>query len=77
MNLIYLRPTAPKAKKFIKKKLRTSGSASIYNIEAGDCCLSPVPVKRRDYILTFLNDFTPEMFAFMYVSKLGANLNQN
>ena len=77
MNLIYLRPTAPKAKKFIKKKLRTAGSASIYNIEAGDCCLAPVQVKRRDYILTFLNDFTPEMFSFMSVSRLWTNLNQN
>jgi hypothetical protein len=77
MNLIYLRPTAPKAKKFIKKKLRSAGRASIYNIEAGDCCLAPVPVKRRDYVLTFLNDISPEMVSFMYVSKLWANLNQN
>jgi hypothetical protein len=77
MNLIYLRPTAPKAKKFIKKKLRSSGRASIYDIEAGDCCLAPALVKRRDYILTFLNDVSPEMLSFMYVSRLWANLNQN
>ena len=77
MNLIYLRPTAPKARKFIKKKLRPSAGASIYSIEAGDCCLAPVQVKRRDYILTLLNDVSPEMLSFMYVSRSWANLNQN
>ena len=77
MNLIYLRPTAPKARKFIKKKLRPSEGASIYDIEAGDCCLAPAPVKRRDYVITFLHDVSPEMLSFMYVSKLWANLNQN
>ena len=77
MNLIYLRPTAPKARKFIKKKLRPSSGASIYDIEAGDCCLAPVPVKRRDYILTFLNDASPEMLSFIYISRMWSNLNQN
>jgi len=77
MNLIYLRPSTPKARKFIKKKLRPAAGASIYDIEAGDCCLAPAPVKRRDYVLTFLNDLSPEMVAFLYSSGAWANLNQN
>lgn len=77
MNLIYLRPTTSKARKFIKKKLRPSVGASIYDIEAGDCCLAPAPVRRRDYIVTFLNDASPEMLSFIYISRMWANLNQN
>jgi len=77
MNLIYLRSTTPKTKKFIKKKLRGDEAASIYDIEAGDCCLAPAPAGRRDYLLTFLNDISPEMLAFIYLSGIGANLNHN
>lgn len=77
MNLIYIRPAAPKARKFIKKKLRGAGRASIYGIEAGDCCLAPVSVKRRDYILTFLNDMSPDMLAFIYRSGLWTGLSRN
>ncbi|HBA61666.1 MAG TPA: hypothetical protein DCZ92_12795 [Elusimicrobia bacterium] len=77
MNLIYLRPANPKARKFIKKKLRRSEPASIYDIEAGDCCLAPAPVRRRDYMVTFLNDISPEMLEFIYRSGLGAGLNNN
>lgn len=65
MNLIYLRPAAPKAKKFIKKKLKGAEARSIYDIEAGDCCLPPAPVGRRDYLLTFLRDVSPEMLDFI------------
>lgn len=78
MNLIYLRPSNnSKARKFIKKKLRGSETASIYDIEAGDCCLAPAPVTRRDYMLTFLNDISPEMLAFIYQSGLCSGLNGN
>ncbi len=77
MNLIYLRSTTPKARKFIKKKLRGEEAASIYDIEAGDCCLAPARVRRRDYLLTFINDMSPEMLAFIYRSGIGANLRHN
>lgn len=77
MNLIYLRHGTPKARKFIKKKLRGSERASIYDIEAGDCCLTPAPVRRRDYMLTFLGDLSPEMLAFIYRSGLWSTLNRN
>lgn len=77
MNLIYLRAANPKARKFIKKKLRGAEGASIYDIKAGDCCLAPVPVKRGGYLLTFLNDVSPEMLVFIYQSGSRANLNQN
>ena len=77
MNLIYLRPANPKARKFIKKKLRGSEAASIYDIEAGDCCLAPAQVTRRDYMLTFLNDVSPEMLAFIYLSGQGTGQNHN
>lgn len=77
MNLIYLRPSAPKARRFIKKKLRPAASGSIYDIEAGDCCLAPALAGRRDYVLTFLNDMSPEMIAFLNRSGLWAGMNQN
>jgi len=70
MNLIYLRHNAPKARKFIKKKLRGAEGASIYDIEAGDCCLAPA-AGRRDYLVTFLNDVSPGMLEFMYRSGLA------
>ncbi|HNW45596.1 MAG TPA: hypothetical protein PKI19_13935 [Elusimicrobiales bacterium] len=77
MNLIYIRPAAPKARKFIKAKLRGADASSIYSIEAGDCCLAPVPLKRGGYMLTFLNDISQEMLGFIYRSAAGARLNQN
>ncbi|OGR44651.1 MAG: hypothetical protein A2X35_04920 [Elusimicrobia bacterium GWA2_61_42] len=77
MNLIYLRPGASKARKFLKKKLRAKGGASLYGMEAGDCCLAPAPGSRRDCLVTFLNDMSPGMFAFICRSGLRANLNQN
>ncbi len=66
MNLIYLRHGSPKARKFIRKKLRGRGAASIYDIEAGDCCLVPAAPRRRDYLFAFLRGVSPEMLAFMY-----------
>ncbi|HAN04424.1 MAG: hypothetical protein A2X29_07160 [Elusimicrobia bacterium GWA2_64_40] len=69
MNLIYLRSHAPKARKFIKKKLRRDEPSSIYDIEAGDCCLAPADTGGTDYILTFLNDASPEMLAFIQTSR--------
>ncbi|OGR78538.1 MAG: hypothetical protein A2X32_04605 [Elusimicrobia bacterium GWC2_64_44] len=77
MNLIYLRHTTPKTKKFIKAKLRRSEPVSVYDIAAGDCCLAPAPVKRRDYIVTFLNDISPEMLAFMYTSQDWTGQSRN
>lgn len=92
MNVIYLRHGTPKARKFMKRKLRGGGSggqyssslplsgdrsASIYDIEAGDCCLAPAPVKRRDYMVTFLGDLSPEMLAFIYRSGAWAGLSRN
>jgi len=77
MNVIYLRHGTPKARKFMKKKLRGSEEASIYDIEAGDCCLAPVPVKRRDYLVTFLGDLTPEMLSFIYRSGDWTGLSRN
>lgn len=77
MNLIYLRHTTPKTKKFIKKKLRGSEPASIYDIEAGDCCLAPASSGRRDYALTFLGDLSPEMLDSMYGSYGCADLDLN
>lgn len=76
MNLIYLRHTTPKARKFIKKELRGKTDRSIYNIEAGDCCLAPAPVGRRDYLVTFLNDASPEMLGFICRTG-GADLDRN
>jgi hypothetical protein len=76
MNLIYLRTTAPRAKKFIKGKLKGTGARSLYGIEAGDCCLAPVPAKRRDYLLTFLHDVSPEMLEFIYRTG-GADAARN
>jgi hypothetical protein len=75
MNLIYLRHGTPKTRKFIKRKLRGREAASIYDIEAGDCCLLPA-AGRRNYLLTFLNDVSPEMLAFMYRSG-GADARRN
>ncbi len=77
MNLIYLRPTASKARKFMKKKLRGGEGASIYDIEDGDCCLAPALSGRRDYMLTFLNDVSPEMLAFIYRSGMWAGMSLN
>lgn len=76
MNLIYLRTTAPRAKKFIKKKLKKSEPRSIYDIEAGDCCLAPAPVRRGDFLFTFLNGVSPEMLAFIYRTG-GADTRRN
>jgi len=69
MNLIYLRSHAPKAKKFIKKKLKRGEPGSIYDIEAGDCCLAPVEPGGTDYVLTFLHDASPEMLTFIQASR--------
>ena len=77
MNVIYLRHGTAKARKFINKKLRGGEEASIYDIEAGDCCLAPAPVKRRDYLVTFLGDLSPEMLAFIYRSGLWTGLSRN
>ena len=77
MNLIYLRTTAPRARKFIKSKLKGAEPRSIYGIEAGDCCLAPASPRRRDYLLTFLNGVSPEMLAFMYASAGLAPLDLN
>ena len=75
MNLIYIRPAAAKARKFIKKKL--SGASPLYAMEAGDCCLAPAPVKRGGYMITFLNDISRDMLQFIYRSGLGAPRNHN
>ena len=75
MNLIYIRPSAPKARKFMKRKLRVA--SPIYKMEAGDCCLAPAPVKRGGYMLTFLNDISDEMLGFIYRSGVCAQGNQN
>ena len=77
MNLIYIRPSAPRARKFINHKLRGTEASSIYDIEAGDCCLAPLPVKRNGYVLTFLNDMSREMLAFIYHSGMCIQRNQN
>lgn len=77
MNVIYLRHGGPRARKFIKKKLRGGETASIYDIEAGDCCLAPAPVKRRDYLVTFVGDLSPEMLAFIYRSGAWTALGRN
>ncbi|MDD5207852.1 MAG: hypothetical protein PHV36_00550 [Elusimicrobiales bacterium] len=77
MNVIYLRHGSPKARKFMKKKLRRRQDASIYNIEAGDCCLAPAPVRRGDYMVTFLGDLSPEMLAFIYRSGAWIGLSRN
>lgn len=76
MNLIYLRHGTPKTRKFIKKKLRGREAYSIYDIEAGDCCLVPAAPGRRDYLVTFLNDVSLEMLQFMYRTG-GADLGRN
>ena len=77
MNLIYLRSTTPKTRKFIKKKLRRGEAASIYDIEDGDCCLAPAQVRRRDYMVTFLGDVSPQMLAFIYRSGQWTSLSRN
>ena len=77
MNVIYLRHGTAKARKFINKKLRGGEEASIYDIEAGDCCLAPLPRKRNGYVLTFLNDMSREMLAFLYHSGMCIQRNQN
>lgn len=77
MNVIYLRHGTPKTRKFMKKELRATDDASIYGIEAGDCCLAPAPVKRRDYLVTFVGDLSPEMLAFICRSGAWTCLNRN
>lgn len=77
MNLIYLRNHTPKARKFIKKKLRGDGQRSIYGIEAADCCLPAADPGGEDYLLTFLNDMSPEMLDFIYRSGQWTDQNQN
>lgn len=77
MNLIYLRSHAPKARKFIKKKLKRGEPSSIYDIEAGDCCLAPAGPVGTDYILTFLNDASPEMLAFIHTNRQWTALDLN
>ncbi len=77
MNVIYLRHGTSKARNFMKKKLRGREGVSIYEIEAGDCCLAPAPVKRNGYMLTFLNDISSEMLAFICHSNMCAQRNQN
>ena len=57
--------------------LRGAEAASIYDIEAGDCCLAPLPRKRNGYVLTFLNDMSREMLAFLYHSGMCIQRNQN
>jgi hypothetical protein len=69
MNLIYIRPAAPRARKFIKEQLRDrKAPASIYNIAQGDCCLAPVPVKRGDFMLTFVGGLSAAMLEYIYGS---------
>lgn len=77
MNLIYLRNHTPKAKKFIKKKLRGDENRSIYDIEAADCCLPPADPAGQDYLFTFLNDMSPEMLHFICRSGQWTERNQN
>lgn len=77
MNLIYMRPSNPKAKKFIKMKLRGDENRSIYDMEEGDCCLAPAPVGKHDYMVTFLNDVTPDMLDFIYLSAAWSGLDNN
>lgn len=77
MTLIYLRTHTPKAKKFIKKKLRGDEPSSIYDIEAGDCCLAPAHDGSTDRLLTFVNDVSPEMLQFIYSSASWAGLSLN
>ena len=77
MNLIYIRSSAPKARKFINKKLRKTKTSSIYDIEAGDCCLAPAPAKRSGYMYTFLNDISTEMLEFIYHSGKLAQSGRN
>lgn len=69
MNLIYIRNhKSRKEKKFLKKKLKTKGQKSIYSIEAGDCCLAPAPIGKRDFMVTFLRDMTPEMAEYIFAN---------
>lgn len=77
MNLIFLRNHTPKAKKFIKKKLRGAEPRSIYDIEAGDCCFPPAAPGGRDYLFTFLNDMSPEMLGFISRSSSWTAMNRN
>ncbi len=76
MNLIYLRTHTPRARRFMKKKLRRGEPASVYGIEAGDCCLAPA-AGRKDYLLTFVHDVSPEMLDFMYRSAAWKGLAEN
>ena len=81
MNLIYIRPAAPKARKFIRQQLRDrKAAASIYNIAQGDCCLAPVPVKRGDFLLTYVGGLSAAMLEYIYgsagmrrISSIGNN----
>lgn len=69
MNLIYLRQGTPRTRKFLKRKLKGREARSIYDIEAGDCCLAPAGPARRDYMVTFLNGVSAEMLRFIYSSS--------
>ena len=68
MNLIYMRSRAPRAKKFIRGKLRSRDAGSIREMREGDCCLAPAPVKRGDFMLTYAADISPEALLFIYRS---------
>ncbi|MDA8244150.1 MAG: hypothetical protein M0025_08540 [Elusimicrobia bacterium] len=77
MTLIFLRHHTPKTKKFIKKQLRGGEPASIYDIEAGDCCLAPADAGGPDRLLTFVNDVTPEMVGFIWKNAGWADPSRN
>jgi hypothetical protein len=77
MNLIYLRQGTPKTRKFLRKKLRAEAAGSIYDIEAGDCCLAPARPGRGEYLLTFLNDVSPEMLDFICSSGSWTAMSRN
>lgn len=77
MNLIYLRQGTPKTRKFLKKKLRGARTASIYDIEAGDCCLAPARPGPGEYLLTFLHEVSPEMLDFIRSSGSWNAMNRN
>lgn len=77
MNLIYLRNHNMKARKFIKSALRGSEELSIYDIEDSDCSLPAAPAEASEYLLTFLNDISPEMLDFIYGSQDWTAISHN
>ena len=77
MNLIYLRQGTPRTRRFLRKKLRGEETFSIYDIEAGDCCLAPAKPGRGEYLLTFLNDVSPEMLDFIRSSGSWTAMSRN